>query len=115
MLRHIQAIVSNQNSLWVQWSRRFIIKSNCFWNMRAPCDCSWTWRKLVQLRHFARPFVRFIIGDGSSTFFWYDNWHTVGPFIDHLGSNFAVILGIPLMAKVFVMMYGLASLSLSLI
>ena len=35
--------------------------------------------------------------------------------IDHVGSDFAAISGIPLMAKVFVMMYGLASLSLSLI
>ena len=35
--------------------------------------------------------------------------------IDHLGSDFAAISGIPLMAKVFVMMHGLASLSQSLI
>ncbi|GFY82879.1 TCP-1/cpn60 chaperonin family protein [Actinidia rufa] len=69
MLKHIWVIVSNQNSLWLQWTHVFVIKSNCFWTMKAPCDCSWTWRKLFQLRPIARPFVRSITGNGTSTFF----------------------------------------------
>ena len=100
MLKHIWVIVSNQNSLWLQWSHVFVIKSNCFWTMKAPCDCSWTWRKLFQLRPIARPFVRSITGNGTSTFFWYDNCHTAGPLIDYLGSDFVAISGIPRTAKV---------------
>ena len=88
------------------------------WTVRAPCDCCYIWRKLFtaldlhleeivySFRPIARPFVKCIIGDGSATSFG---------LIDHLGSDFAAISGIPLMAKIFVMMYGFASLGLGLI
>ena len=38
--------------------------------------------------------------------FWYDNWHPIGPLIDHLGSNFAAASGIPLSAKVSAIIFN---------
>lgn len=60
--------------------------------MKLPSSCSWTMRKLFKLRG---SFIKHIIGDGASTFFWQDNQHPVGPLLNHLGSQFVIHLATP--------------------
>ncbi|KAI8532887.1 hypothetical protein RHMOL_Rhmol11G0252300 [Rhododendron molle] len=47
--------------------------------MPIPNDCSWTVRKLMNLRNLGQNFVKHSIGNGQATFIWLDNWHPNGP------------------------------------
>lgn len=48
-------------------------EDGCFQTLKTSSGCSWTWRKLLNLRSLARPFVKDIIGDGQRTFPCHDN------------------------------------------
>lgn len=74
--------------------------------MKAPSSCSWTWRKLLNVGPKIRPFIKSIIGNGSSTYCWHDNWHPAGPLIDHYGHQFVMASGIPMAAKVSCVIYN---------
>lgn len=56
--------------------------------VKVPNDASGTIRKLLNLRDTVRPCIKYIVGDGLSTFLWVDNWHTLGPLykkIEYVG------------------------------
>ncbi|KAJ9535397.1 hypothetical protein OSB04_un001487 [Centaurea solstitialis] len=42
-------------------------------------DAPWFWRKIVRIRDDFRSNLVHSIGDGTSTFLWFDNWHPLGP------------------------------------
>lgn len=56
-----------------------LIKGCCFWTLKAPSDCSWCWRKILQLRELVRPFIKCKVGSCSTASFKYDDWLPVGP------------------------------------
>ena len=68
-------------TLWVKWVHTFVIKSQNMRHMATPIDSSRTIRKLFKLREVGQLVIRHILGDGSGTFLWLDNWHPLGPFI----------------------------------
>jgi hypothetical protein len=43
-----------------------LLMRRSFWNVKLPQDCSWNWRKLLRIRHLARGFLKFEVGDGTS-------------------------------------------------
>ena len=100
MMRHLWAVCSSQNSLWVQWCHKFMIKNKCFWSLSIPSDCSWTWRKILKLRDIAQPFIKHSIGNGNNTFLWLDNWHPNGPLVAKYGSRVAYDAGLNINSKV---------------
>jgi hypothetical protein len=62
-------------------------------------SCSWSWKKLLQLRELAKKFIRFKVGDGSRVFLWLDHWHSAGYLLDRYGYKIAYDFGFPLNTK----------------
>ena len=61
----------DSSSSWVSWARANLLCGKSFWDIRITSSCSWSWRKTLQLREKVRPYIRYVIGDGLSTFLWF--------------------------------------------
>lgn len=55
--------------------------------MKVPVSSSWTIKKIFKLRTMVQPWIKCIVGNGSNTFLWWDNWHPVGPLFQRLGDT----------------------------
>ncbi|GJT00233.1 ribonuclease H-like domain-containing protein [Tanacetum coccineum] len=78
---HIWNIVSNKESLWVQWIHAYKLKGRSLWDIPIKADVSWGWRKLLQLRDRVRPYMWFKIRNGEATSIWFDYWCDHCPLI----------------------------------
>ncbi|KAM0043987.1 putative RNA-directed DNA polymerase [Helianthus debilis subsp. tardiflorus] len=74
MAFHMNSILSRRKSLWVEWVYSYHLQDRSLWDIPNPNNACWSWRKLLQLRPIVRKFFVSKIGDGRSTFLWYDNW-----------------------------------------
>lgn len=74
VIKLIWDICRKKDTLRFKWIHMVMLKGRS-----TPNDCSWVWRKLLKLRSMMQPHLRYIIGDGKSTKFWYDNWHPMEP------------------------------------
>ncbi|KAI8525621.1 hypothetical protein RHMOL_Rhmol13G0244400 [Rhododendron molle] len=50
MCKHLWDLSKKTDSLWIKWVHTYIIKGQNMWHMVVPADCSWTIRKIFQLR-----------------------------------------------------------------
>ena len=100
MMRHIWALCSKKPSLWVEWCHSNLLKGKCYWEIKPPSDCSWTWRKLLKLRDEASTLSKYKVGKGNSISLWYSNWHPLGPLIPKYGPRIAYDAGLARNAKV---------------
>jgi len=73
MLNHIWNLFAKAGSLWVAWIEANWLKGRSLWQLPIPKTCSWSWKKLLQLRDVAKTFLRFQVGDGSKIFLWHDH------------------------------------------
>ncbi|XP_074323375.1 uncharacterized protein LOC141660299 [Apium graveolens] len=78
-LVHLWQLVANKGSLWVHWDRTTVLKKNDFWTMKVPSDCSWFWRRLLNLRDVEKMHLRYKIGNGSYFNFLLDPWFKGSP------------------------------------
>lgn len=62
--------------------------------------CSWSWKKLLNLRELAKEFISFIVGEGHSIFLWLDCWHPAGRLLDTYGYRIVYDTGSNLDARV---------------
>lgn len=67
LLGHLCKVVSKAPSLWALWIHSTALRNSHFWTLTEPTDCSWIWRKVLQLRPLARQFISYEIGDGRRT------------------------------------------------
>ncbi|XP_076956401.1 uncharacterized protein LOC143631562 [Bidens hawaiensis] len=79
MAYHIWSILSNRNSLWVQWVQMYKLKGRNFWEVQLRGNVSWGWRKILKIRETFRPFIWKLIGDGMFTIAWSDRWNDFSP------------------------------------
>ncbi|XP_058202908.1 uncharacterized protein LOC131317369 [Rhododendron vialii] len=93
----IQLILSIVISMQTYWSSLFIIpkKGKSFWSVKTPCDPSWVWRKLLNLRSVVQAHIKYKIGDDQSTSLWFDNWNPLGPLLPRFGPRVIYDLGLP--------------------
>ena len=96
----IWRLLTNSGSLWVAWTKAYLLKTHSFWDTNGNHAGSWIWRKLLKLRDQAAPFMKSEIGNGKGTLFWYDNWLPVGRLIDIAGALGTQVLGISRYATV---------------
>ena len=78
----------------------YMLKHRSFWDVKAPSQCSWYWKKLLHLRDIVRPLLKHKIGTGCDTFLWFDNWHPLGPLLDRFGYRVIYDAALPLTSKV---------------
>ncbi|XP_076925782.1 uncharacterized protein LOC143588739 [Bidens hawaiensis] len=79
MAYHVWSILSNRNSLWVQWVQMYKLKCRNFWEAQLRGNVSWGWRKILKIRETFRPFIWKLIGDGMDTNSWSDRWNDFSP------------------------------------
>lgn len=99
-LRLIWRLHENSGSLWVAWTRHYLLRHSTFWDAVAGSRGSWIWKKLLKLRPLALGFLCVKVRDGASTSFWFDNWLDIGRPIDIAGEQGTQVLGIHRAASV---------------
>ena len=57
------------------------------WCAKIPSICSWSWRKILQLRDRIRPFIRHKVSNGVGTFLWHDFWNQLGLILSRFGDR----------------------------
>jgi hypothetical protein len=73
MSNHIRSLFTKAGSLWLAWVESTRLKGRSFWQIPIPKACSWSWKKLLQLRDIAKSFIRFKVGSGRNIFLWFDH------------------------------------------
>ena len=84
-MKHIWSLFTNAGSLWVAWVHANLLKGKCFWTVKIPQECTWSWRAILNLRDGARKFIRFEVGDGKTIFLWHDLWHPAEVLVQRYG------------------------------
>ena len=74
MLFHLCKIINKADSLWANWVNLTLLKKSFFWTMRIPKDCSGLWNCILKLRPLALQFIRYNLGNGINTNFWFHPW-----------------------------------------
>jgi len=85
MMNHIWNLFIKAGLMWVAWVEANCLKRRSFWHVSVPVSCSWSWKKLLQLRDLAKKFIWFKVGDGSRVFLWLDHWHPASYLLDQYG------------------------------
>ncbi|GKG03513.1 hypothetical protein Tco_0311149, partial [Tanacetum coccineum] len=55
------------------------LKGKSLWEVSVEYNDSGTWKALFDMRDKVRPYIVNVLGDGSETSMWHDNWNVVGP------------------------------------
>ncbi|XP_021979847.1 uncharacterized protein LOC110875966 [Helianthus annuus] len=79
MVSHIWSILKQRDSLWVQWIHSYRLRGRNFWNCKETTTCSWSWRKILQLRPLVKEHIWSSLGAGTTISAWYDSWCHLGP------------------------------------
>ncbi|XP_048140783.1 uncharacterized protein LOC125316483 [Rhodamnia argentea] len=78
MLKHIWILFTDKESIWCKWIHSNFLKYKSFWVATRPTLCSWSWKKILDLRKDSEHLFRWRVGSGNISF-WFDSWHTKGP------------------------------------
>lgn len=70
--KYLWRICSNEESVWVQWSREQLLKGKSLWQVSIPYDAAWTWRKILSMRACVRDQIYMQVGDGRQVSLFYD-------------------------------------------
>jgi hypothetical protein len=79
MAKHVWAIATKQDSLWIKWVHSYHLKGSNFWQVKASQNDEWCWKKILQIRDEIRPCIKVKVGNGEDTSFWLNNWLSIGP------------------------------------
>lgn len=69
-----RVIHPTNNSVWLQWLHKVMLRKKGFWTMSIPKNCSWCVRKILKARVVARRFIRYEVGINSEMLLWHDLW-----------------------------------------
>ncbi|KAG7534100.1 Leucine-rich repeat 2, partial [Arabidopsis thaliana x Arabidopsis arenosa] len=74
--------------------------SQNYWIAEERHCSSWIWRFMAALKPMAKGLLGCSLGDGKTASYWFDDWNSLGPLIDVLGTDGPRLMGIPLEATV---------------
>ncbi|KAL0310172.1 UNVERIFIED_CONTAM: hypothetical protein Scaly_2954200 [Sesamum calycinum] len=81
MGKHLwQILTKKHDSIWVSWISRYKLRHGTLWAANDK-EGSWTWKKLLKLRHQLIKGIQFRVGDGTEFKLWLDPWHSNGALI----------------------------------
>ncbi|KAL0293424.1 UNVERIFIED_CONTAM: putative ribonuclease H protein [Sesamum angustifolium] len=79
ILKQLWRILQNDGtSIWVDWVQHYRLRHATIWTLKRTTG-SWSWKKILKLRHLLQRGVIYKVGDGSSFSLWQDIWHERGP------------------------------------
>lgn len=81
--------------MWCRWIHSIFLSKRNFWNAPQPRACSWSWKKILQLRDNFRSSFRWKVGNGFSVSLWHDYWLSCGPLDSFVPPSFRTALHIP--------------------
>ena len=87
-------------SSWARWVKENLLRGRSFWEISIPQNSSWTWRKLLKLREYFKPHIKYTIGDGQDAFLWFDHWLPMGPIHPSMGDRVIYDSSLPRLARV---------------
>lgn len=94
--KHLNALLSGQQTLWVVWMTTHYLQQKNFWTMVIPNAVSWLFRSLLNLRPVLFPFIRYNATSTTIPSFCHTRWATRGLVIhDVLTYNQEMTTGIP--------------------
>jgi hypothetical protein len=73
-MKHIWHLLVDKDSIWSVWVTTILLRKRPFWYIPIPSSPSWSWRKILQIREECRGWFISHVGNGASTFLWYDFW-----------------------------------------
>nr|XP_043630018.1 uncharacterized protein LOC122601315 [Erigeron canadensis] len=100
MTSHIWSVINKRKSLWVKWIYSNKLNDRNFWDVPLRAGSEWGWRKMLLMRDAIRPHIKFYVGNGHSTFAWYDSWLPIGPLCKYISPREVTSAGFRLEAKV---------------
>ena len=100
MAKHLWNVISDKDSIWVNWVKSQWLKGDSIWVTKTNQDNSWSWRQILSLRDKVRNFVIHKIGDGNKCFFWFDKWHERGPLCNLISYTALVHCNLDMRMKV---------------
>jgi hypothetical protein len=62
-------MLTKAGSLGVACVEGNLLKGRNFWQEKVPQNCTWSWRKILELRDIARNFIKYKVGDGMNISF----------------------------------------------
>lgn len=81
-LFHLWRITQPSNdSLWIMWFKRTILKRKALWTMNIPNRSSWCVRKILNLRPLALRYIKYCVGRHSGFLLWHDPWAGNAPLL----------------------------------
>lgn len=87
-LKLIWMLFFRAGSIWVAWMRSKYLSHAPFWSLNEKnYGYSWMFRRLLKLRSKALHFLKIHVGNGDSTFFWWDPWTSFGMLYTFFGHD----------------------------
>lgn len=83
-MKHIWCILTDKHSIWATWVHTTLLRGRSFWQLNIPSNPSWSWRKVLQSRDWCRGKFTTCIGNGNTTYLWFDYWLPEGKRINDM-------------------------------
>lgn len=78
LMKQVCHIYENKESLWIKWVNSVILKGKSLWEVKPKSQDTWLWKRLLWIRDQFEQLTKRIIGNGTTTSFWFDPWHPWG-------------------------------------
>lgn len=96
LLKLIWLLFFRSGSVWVTWYKKMILSDNLsnLWTEKPKQTNSWQANKLLKVRHILYPWIKLMVEDGKSCYFWTDNWSPYRSLNSYLNPQRPTRLGI---------------------
>ncbi|GJR73274.1 RNA-directed DNA polymerase, eukaryota, reverse transcriptase zinc-binding domain protein [Tanacetum coccineum] len=87
MTKHLWNVAVKNDTLWVKWIYKERLKGKSVWEVNCDSNCTMGWKSILSLRDKIRKHIIWKIGNGKSINVWQDNWCSVSPLSDFIGTR----------------------------